>query len=66
MDCHADFRMANDEDTPADTLALLALSTDELVRGAVALNANTPSSILNKLREDASDHVQACLLLRKG
>jgi hypothetical protein len=49
---------ASDPSTPADTLAALAVTTDEAIRQALAANPNTPEDLLRRLWEDHP----ACLL----
>jgi hypothetical protein len=63
-DTHHKFRLANDPDTDLQQLEKLAGSKDEIIRGAVALNPSTTTSILVKLFSDASEHVQECLRKR--
>lgn len=61
---HMAFRAANDAKASPCDLRELALSSDELVRGAVAMNASTPEDVLQALQRDESAHVQECLSKR--
>lgn len=63
---HVAFRAANDAKASPGDLRELALSSDELVRGAVAMNAATPEDVLQVLRRDESAHVQECLVTRSA
>lgn len=61
---HIVFRHANDSDTPQELLTTLSKSTDEILRGAVALNPATPAEILEELLDDKSSYVLSCLRKR--
>lgn len=61
---HLAFRAASDAKASPGDLRELALSSDELVRGAVAMNASTPEDVLQALQRDESAHVQECLSKR--
>lgn len=58
---HLAFRAANDSKAAPGDLRELALSSDEFVRGAVAMNLSTPEDVLQALLIDSSVHVQECL-----
>ncbi|WLH05378.1 hypothetical protein [Pseudomonas lurida] len=61
---HLAFRAANDPKALPGDLRELALSEDELVRGAVAMNLLTPQDVLQELLNDSSAHVKECLSKR--
>ncbi|WP_312497287.1 hypothetical protein [Pseudomonas cremoris] len=61
---HLAFRAANDPKALPGDLRELALSEDELVRGAVAMNLVTPEDVLKDLLNDSSAHVKGCLSKR--
>ncbi len=63
---HMSFRAASDAKASPGDLRELALSSDELVRGAVAMNASTPEDVLQALQRDESAHVQECLATRSA
>lgn len=63
---HMAFRAANDAKASPGNLRELSLSADELVRGAVAMNASTPEYVLQALQRDGSAHVQECLVTRSA
>lgn len=61
---HNAYLQANDRDSPKELLTTLSKSTDELLRGAVALNPSTPTEILEELLKDTSSYVLNCLRKR--
>lgn len=61
---HMAFRAASDGNASPGDLRELALSIDELVRGAVAMNLATPEDVLQALLNDSSAHVLECLSKR--
>lgn len=63
---HLAFRAAKDAKSSRGDLRELTLSSDELVRGAVAMNLVIPSDVLQTLRSDQRAHVQECLSKRKA
>lgn len=54
---HPDLSLANSQDTPADTLHVLAQSNDEMLRAAVALNPASERRTLDILSQDKSTWV---------
>lgn len=65
INLHKEFRQANDPETSIDTLALLSKASNDLIRGAVALNQSTPNFILELLLNDTSEYVASCLKKRE-
>lgn len=63
-DRHIVFRQANDNETPEELLTALSKSTDEVIRGAIALNKATPIKALEDLLNDSSSYVLSCLRKR--
>lgn len=63
-DKHVVFRQANDNETPTELLTSLSQSTDEVIRGAIALNKATPIKVLEDLLNDSSCYVLSCLRKR--
>ena len=63
-DKHIVFRQANDNETPTELLTALSQSTDEVIRGAIALNNATPIKALEDLLNDSSSYVLSCLRQR--
>lgn len=61
---HNIFRQANDPDTPADVLIALSKSKDEIIRGAIAFNKNTPELVLNSLIHERNLDIFNCLRKR--
>lgn len=61
---HQDFRSANDPETSIDSLILLSQSSNDLLRGGVALNKSTPDYIIELLLSDTSEYVSSCLRKR--
>lgn len=57
---HKDFRKASDPNTDAETLKVLAQSSDEVIRAAVAFNESATHEIVSLLLEDSSDYVRSC------
>ena len=58
------FRQANNNKTSPEKLAALSKSTDEKIRGAIALNKATPTKVLEYLLNDKSGYVLSCLQKR--
>ncbi len=56
---HKLLRIANDENTDVETLLELSQSENEIIRGAVACNKNTPKFVIDKLLTDKSNHVRS-------
>lgn len=54
---HLIFRQANDDETPPYALAILSLTADELIRGAIVLNKSTPIDIVKKVSEDQNEYI---------
>ena len=65
INLHKEFRQANDPETPIDTLVLLSQSSNDLLRGAVALNQSTPNFLVELLLNDTSEYVASCLRKRE-
>lgn len=65
INLHKEFRQANDPETPIDTLVLLSQSSNDLLRGAVALNQSTPNFLVELLLNDISEYVASCLRKRE-
>lgn len=65
INLHKEFRQANDPETPIDTLVLLSQSSNDLLRGAVALNQSTPNFLVELLLNDSSEYVASCLRKRE-
>lgn len=63
---HLALRAASNPETAKGDLRELALSRDELVRSAVAMNGSTPPDLLNDLLSDESVHVQECSVGRRA
>lgn len=61
---HNLFRQASCPDTPPDILMELIKSEDKQVRGAVALNKNTPYKAIEQLLNDKDSYVLSCLRMR--
>lgn len=60
----AAFRRANDPDTTADTLAILADSDNDVILGSVALNTSTPPAVLQRLAAMGNKEVDYALSCR--
>ena len=60
---HDDFRKANTLETSENELKKLSLSSHDVVRGAVAMNVNSPIAVKEILFNDNSDHVKECLMM---
>jgi hypothetical protein len=58
MNTLADLELAQDVNTPKETLELLAKTSTTIVRSWVANNLSTPVSTLIKLAEDANPAIQ--------
>lgn len=65
INLHKEFRQANDPETPIDTLVLLSQSSNDLLRGAVALNQSPPNFLVELLLNDSSEYVASCLRKRE-
>ncbi len=63
---HLNFRNSNDNKAEKKVLELLSLSSEEIIRGAVALNLSSPSDIIEGLKVDSSTYVNDCLTKRNN
>jgi len=63
---HAQFRQANDPETPQETFLELSKTDDELILGALALDPSSPEHVISELEKTESQYIRECLRQRRG